>query len=130
MAHEAAELINECRKRAGALPSKRSFEWLGRGHGLNTLVNASELGDWDAEKGFWANEALLAKTQGIISRINDGGSGEIELEMGLKAFFVPSRGLVEGGYWRGRDEGQRVEFYLGFSYEGLRAWSVDDVEIV
>ena len=40
----------------------------------------------------------------------------------MKAFFVPAR----GNFRQGRSENQLVSFYLGFSFEGLRAWEVKD----
>lgn len=43
---------------------------------------------------------------------------------GLPAFFVPAKADVS----KGGDENARVTFYLGFSYDGLRAWSVEKSE--
>ena len=40
-----------------------------------------------------------------------------------RAFFVPAK----GGYSRGHSENRPVTFYLGFSYDGLRAWAVKDL---
>ena len=130
MGDEARELIGECRAISikSAFPRIRAFEWLGKRPGLKSLVNISELGDWDSSKGFWSNETLLRRVPGVVSRIQGPASGEVELANGLTAFFVPSRVMVEGGYVRGLHEGRRVEFYLGFSYEGLRAWSVGEME--
>ena len=126
MADEARELIDECKTVSvtTAFPRTRAFEWLGKQTGLKSLVNISELGEWDSNTGFWSDENLLRRVPGVVSRIRGPASGEIELSNGLIAFFVPSRVMVEGGYVQGLHEGRRVEFYLGFSYEGLRAWSV------
>ena len=128
MTNEARELMAECRAASVriAFPRSRSFEWLGMNSGLKALVNRSELGEWDNSKRFWANENLLRRVPGMVSRIQSPASGEIELPNGLTAFFVPSTVMVEGGYLPGLHEGRRVEFYLGFSYEGLRAWSVSE----
>lgn len=129
MASEAQDIIRECSRLAEALPHRtRAFEWLGKGTGWAALVHASSLGDWDHTKEFWADESLLRRVRGRISHIVTPGNGEIELPVGLKAFFVPSRGLVPGGYLRGQDIGREVEFYLGFSYDGLRAMRVSDVQ--
>ena len=126
MANEARELISECRVVSvrTAFPRTRTFEWLGNQSGLRALVNISELGSWDDAKKFWSNDHLLRRLPGVVSRIQSPASGEIELTNGLTAFFVPSIVGVEGGFVRGLHEGRQVEFYLGFSYEGLRAWSV------
>ena len=129
MTNEARELTAECRAASvrTAFPRSRSFEWLGNNSGLQALVNRSELGEWDNSKKFWSNEELLRRVPGVVSHIQGPASGEVELTNGLTAFFVPSTVMVEGGYLRGLHEGRRVEFYLGFSYEGLRAWSVSEV---
>lgn len=125
MAKEAQDLINECSGMVQYHPRRTSsFEWLGEKSGLQALVHESSLGDWDHSTDFWPNQHLLRRVSGRVSRIRGPGSGEIELPIGLKAFFVPSRGLVEGGYIRDRDIGREVEFCLGFSYVGLRAWQV------
>ena len=129
MASEAQELISECSRLAQPLPQRTiSFEWLGEKKGLQGLMHVSTLGEWDRSKEFWPNEGLLRRVRGRIARIQGPASGEIELTTGLKAFFVPSRGLIPGGYIPGQDIGSEVEFYLGFSYDGLRAWRVGDVE--
>ena len=126
MTNEARELIAECRAASvrTAFPRSRCFEWLGGNSGLKALVNRSELGEWDNSKKFWSNEIPLRRIPGVVSHIQSPASGEIKLTNGLTAFFVPSTVAVEGGYLRGLHERRRVEFYLGFSYEGLRAWSV------
>ena len=129
MTNEARELISQCRAVSvrTAFPRTRIFEWLGKLSGLRALVNINELQPWDDAKKFWSNEHLLRRVPGVVSRIQSPASGEIELTNGLTAFFVPSIVDVEGGLVRGLHEGRRVEFYLGFSYEGLRAWSVNAV---
>ena len=129
MADEARELGAECRALSvkASFPRTRAFEWLGHQTGLKALVNVNELGAWDSRKGFWSNEKLLRRVPGVVSRIRSPASGDIELANGLTAFFVPSTVMVDGGYVRGLHEGRQVEFYLGFSYEGLRAWSVSEV---
>ena len=132
MTNEARELMANCRAASvrTAFPRARAFEWLGKQSGLKALVNVSELGEWDNSKKFWFNEHLLRRVPGVVSRIQGPASGEIELANGLTAFFVPStvmvEGRFEGGFVRGLHEGRQVEFYLGFSYEGLRAWSVSE----
>jgi hypothetical protein len=52
-------------------------------------------------------------------------AGEVEILGGLKAFFVPGRvGLTEERFIN-----RAVELYLGFSYDGLRAWDVRETKI-
>lgn len=123
---ELPDLIKECSRSAQDLSrTTTSFEWLGKETGLAALVHFSTLGKWDVEKGFWSNTQHLKAVRGRIAKIHNQGNGEIELLSGLRVFFIPSR-AVSGGYIPGQDIGREVEFFLGFSYEGLRAWSVHD----
>ncbi len=99
----------------------RSHEWLGKGIGIGRLINSLELGEWDRESGFYADTSRLELVEGRVAQINAPESGIIELSScGLPVFFVPARAGVE----KGRDENEKLTFYLGFSYEGLRAWNV------
>jgi len=118
----ALRALEECRNRARfRRDSTRSFEWLGVGQGLKQLVHQDMLGEWDREADFWAKTGQLRRSEGVVSSISGPQAGEIELAGGLKAFFVPGvAGLVFG-----RGQNVRVTFFLGFSDEGLRAWSVE-----
>ena len=120
---QASRFIEECRNRTRFNRNRtKSLEWLGKGSGITRLVHHSQLGNWDRDKDFWENTSLLERAPGRIARIDAPQSGQIEVQGGLKAFFVPAR----GNYSRGRSENRAVTFYLGFSYEGLRAWEVKD----
>ena len=124
---EVRKFMRECGNLAQDLPrTTSSFEWLGNAPGLAALVHVSSLGPWDSGKAFWSDDTKLRMVRGRIAQIRNLGNGEIELPSGLQAFFVPSRGQVAGGYLVGQDIGREVEFYLGYSYDGLRAWSVHD----
>lgn len=129
VARELPDIIKECSNLAQNLSrTTTSFEWFGRETGLAALVHVSTLGNWDEEQKFWSNAQHLKAVRGRIAEIHNQGSGQIELPSGLRVFFVPSRGAVSGGYIPGQDIGREVEFFLGFSYDGLRAWSVHDPE--
>lgn len=120
---QANRFIEESRNRTRFNRNRtKSLEWLGKASGITRLVHHSQLGNWDRAKDFWENTSLLERALGRIARIDAPQSGEIEVEGGLKAFFVPAR----GDYSRGRSENRAVTFYLGFSYEGLRAWEIKD----
>lgn len=146
------EYIEECSRIAGSRENRTtSLEWLGRGIGINQLVHHSELGDWDKDKNFWSETARLKKVEGRITKYIGPQAGEIEVEgTGLKAFFVPAKGISDRGASQIReiildnedvveqttmfttgfdkdDVGKRVDFYLGFSYDGLRAWVVNAI---
>ncbi|HEU5377458.1 MAG TPA: RNA-binding domain-containing protein [Ktedonobacteraceae bacterium] len=121
---DARRYIEECRQKARFRRNRtKSLEWLGVETGISRLVYYSELGKWLTDKDFWENTQYLARVQGRIARIDGPQSGQIEIEGGLYAFFVPAR----GDYSTGRSENKPVDFYLGFSYDGLRAWEVKDV---
>lgn len=100
--------------------SKISFEWLGKGNGLDTFVHQADLGEWSEKDGFWENSSLLARIDGIVVSLSGPHAGEIELPGGLRAFFVPGTTDLT----KGRDLNVTVTCFIGFSYEGLRAWSV------
>ena len=129
VSHELPDIVRECGNLAQNLSrTTTSFEWLGKETGLAALVHVSTLGKWDEEQEFWSNAQHLKTVRGRIAEIRHQGSGQIELPSGLRVFFVPSRGAVSGGYIAGQDIGREVEFFLGFSYDGFRAWSVHDPE--
>jgi hypothetical protein len=118
----AEDLIKQSSQKARDRRNRtRSFEWLGKGEGLERLVHYTELGEWDKTKDFYGETSRLARVEGRITQINAPEAGTIELKScGLHAFFVPAK----SGARKGRDENRLVTFYLGFSYDGLRAWSV------
>src|SRR5260370_33775722 len=103
-----------------------SFGWLGKGGELHRLKHHTDLGNFDGEK-FYQDTSLLERVTGIVRYIEDPGSGIIELDCGIEAFFVPSR-VYPQGLQKGIDEYTGVSFYLGFSYSGLRAWRVRRLE--
>ena len=128
--NQVSSLIEECVRETRTLSrTSSSFEWLGNQSGLGGIVHRSTLGKWDEENYFWGNTDRLKRLRGHIARIRNQGNGEIELPSGLRAFFAPSRGEVQGGYITGQDIGLEVEFYLAFTYDGLQAWSVRDPEV-
>ena len=121
----ALKFVGECRALARNRRNRtKSLEWLGSGNGLARLVHHSELGKWDEkDKDYWETPTTLARVKGRISRIDGNQAGQIELSGGLEAFFVP----VREGFSKDRSENVRVDFNLGFSYDGLRAWDVKPV---
>ena len=97
----------------------RSYEWLSDGPGISRLVHQSRLGDWDRDRGFWKNTAPLTRIRGRVARINGPQAGFIELVGGLEAFFVPAKSGLSSG-----SENTPVLAFLGFSYDGPRAWDI------
>ncbi|MDP2858548.1 MAG: hypothetical protein Q8P50_11305 [Bacillota bacterium] len=120
-ATKSAQYLEECRSLAGFRRHRNtSYEWVGRGKGLQRLVDHRQLGDWDDAVEFWGSTEGLGRLTGRIGRIRGPQAGEIRLVGDLDAFFVPAK----GSFARGRDENIPVSFYLGFSYDGPRAWMV------
>jgi tetratricopeptide (TPR) repeat protein len=116
--------MEECRQMARFRRNRtNSFEWLGSGSGINSLVHHSELGQWKTDVEFWERTEKLIRVRGRVNRVNAPQQGYIELKGGLLAFYVPAR----SNHSKGRSENQPVDFYLGFSYDGLRAWEVKDI---
>ncbi|MCL4205920.1 MAG: putative DNA binding domain-containing protein [Pirellulaceae bacterium] len=116
---DAERALDECRSLARYRRDRSlTFEWMGPGTGISRLVHQSQLGDW--ADGFWANSATLVRLDGRIAAIDAPQKGRIELENGLSAFFVPT----VGGFHKGRDENVAVTCFVGFSYDGVRAWEV------
>lgn len=120
------QLLKEGKEKSMKLPNSTfAFDWMGEGEELTRLVHFSRLGEFDRERGFYPNESLLVRVPGTVAKINTGQSGWLELKCGLTAFFVPHERRRAGSVqFVDRDINREVEFYLGFSYEGLRAWSV------
>jgi hypothetical protein len=118
----ALRFIDECRAAARFRRNRtKSFEWLGVGRSVGRLVHHSQLGEWNAEREFWENTSSLARIAGRIARVEGPQAGVIDIQGGLHAFFVPAR----GGY-QSASVNRPVTVYLGFSYDGPRAWEVRD----
>lgn len=100
---------------------KISFEWYGGDEGVQSLVSSTELGQWINT--FWSDTSKLKRVEGRVTMIQGPEAGYITLESGLVAFYVPGR----AEHHKGESENRRVNFYLGFSYDGLRAWQVEDI---
>ena len=112
--------LEECRERTSFRRNRhRSYEWLGKGRNIACLVHQSHLGDWDHGRDFWKNPGPLKRIQGRVARINGPQAGYIEFEGGLQAFFVPARSGLSLG-----SENTPVLAFLGFTYNGPRAWDI------
>jgi hypothetical protein len=118
---KAILLSKESAARAGMIRHRtKSYEWLGHGTGLKALVHHSQLGNWDTEHDFWENTELLKRINGIVKEIHAPQKGTLVLQGDLEAFFVPAKTNMT----KGKDKNRRITCYLGFSYDGLRAWDV------
>ncbi|HXO28468.1 MAG TPA: hypothetical protein VOA80_14060 [Thermoanaerobaculia bacterium] len=122
---EAELFMAECRQIArGRRNRTKSFEWVGKGAGPLALVHQAELGEWREDLDFWSSTERLKRLDGRISKIEAPQSGEIELDGGVFAFFVPAGRVGRGEFSKGRHENAAISCFVGFSYDGLRAWDV------
>ena len=123
-AKDAEQVLEECRRLAQFRRDRtRSFEWIGSGEGIGALIHQSLLGEWEDD--FWGATESLVRIRGRIKEIGGPQRGLIEMRSGVEAFFVPGR----SGFHSGRDENAPVDFHLGFSYDGPRAWNVQRTEV-
>lgn len=111
--------LDECRRFGRVQRRQWSFEWLGIDGRSHPLVHFSELGTQRfTPTGFWSRPQQLRRVTGIIEEIQSPQSGKVRiLESNLTAFFTP-----RNQFRQTRDINKAIDFYLGFSYEGLRAW--------
>ena len=113
-------VLEECRGLARYRRDRtRSLEWIGDGSGIAKLVHQSQLGEWRGD--FREFAGLLTRVEGRVKSIDGPQKGTIMVTGGLEAFFVPARSDIHAG----RDENTLVTCYLGFSYDGPRAWAVE-----
>ncbi|MGW4947242.1 P-loop NTPase [Actinoplanes sp. NPDC004185] len=111
--------IEKASKLARSANSQWSYEWMGVTPEWCPLAHFSELGEWSGS--FWNYVAPLKRVSGVIQDIEGPQFGTIRVGEGrLMARFNPRE-----RFRRARDENALVDFFLGFSYEGLRAWEVD-----
>jgi hypothetical protein len=111
---------DECAKRSIGRKN-HSYVWLARNPSWCPLIADSDLGEWDKHKRFWGDTGLLQRVNGVIDVVHGPAAGVIALPGGkVKVFFVP----VAGGFLENADEGAAVNFFLGFSVTGARAWDV------
>ncbi len=119
---KAKEFIEQTSRMVREDPDRHfSSEWLGTGDGLRRIVPYHVLGRWDEE---FREGSRLTLVKGRVASIRRPEQGWIELDSGLRAFFVPSHGYQGDAFLADRDENEQVEFFLAFSYDGLAAWSV------
>lgn len=102
----AINLFNEMR-RLGGYTSTNIREWYSKAP--HHITKYSELSQDDYPES-------LIPVEGQVFSYDHEGSAFIMLDCGLKAFFKPVTSKLDK-----RCLNRRVQFYLGFSYEGLRA---------
>lgn len=112
---DAVKLIAESKQKARSLSNNTyCHEWYGLNHEMRRLVSGR-----DVKGGLHDDRCELVR--GIVTNWANYGDGEITIRNAnqLKVFFNPSETKITEDYLN-----QEVEFYLGFSYDGLRAKNV------
>ena len=103
-----------------------SYEWFAKEPAWCPLTHVSELGERrknpESDEEFFENTETLARVRGKIDSIKGPQAGLVRLGPKTTAFFLPGKKFSES-----RHLNSIVEFYVGFSYEGLRAWVADFV---
>jgi hypothetical protein len=96
-----------------------SYEWFAKWPTWCPLAHVSELGERkkDQDQEFFENTEPLARVRGTIDSIKGPQAGQVRLGPRTLAFFLPGTKFSES-----RHLNAVVEFYVGFSYDGLRAW--------
>jgi hypothetical protein len=98
------------------------YEWMASQAAPCPLAHFTELGQWDTAKNDYPPQgaAKLKVLSGVIEEILGPEKGWIRLgPKKLRAFFPPRKDFSQAEH-----AGREVEFYLGFTYEGFRAYGV------
>lgn len=116
------QFLEHCRRLAQNKNRSWSFEWVADSEPAPSLVHFTELGPrLPGADSFFRRPYLLHRLQGVIERIDGRQAGRIRVMPGtLTAHFVPRSKFLQT-----RDINATVDFFLGFSYDGLRAWEVE-----
>jgi cold shock CspA family protein len=103
----AFNLIKECKAKGKS--NITILEWYGKGSDLTKFVSRNSVGTETKEE-------KLELVQGYFTEYLHDGSGKITIADKLEVFFSPTQAKLTSS-----DLNKKVEFYLGFSYDGLRA---------
>lgn len=104
---DAYNLIKECRGKGKS--NIKIFEWCGKGDGLAKFVSRNSISPENKEE-------KLELVEGYFTDYIHDGNGKITIEDKLEVFFSPTQAKLTSS-----DVNKPVQFFLGFSYDGLRA---------
>jgi hypothetical protein len=102
-------------------------EWIGSVENTLGLFNHAAVGTWDkANQFFEKTPAQLVRLKGKVVKYLDKSQGFIELgNTGIEVFYVPGK---VGHLSSDRDRNRPVDFFVGFNYDGARAFEVYNLE--
>ncbi len=95
-----------------------SHEWLAVEPEYCPIISHRDVGEWDPQVHFFKDTTRLAMVKGTIESIKPQ-AGYVRLGRVLRAFFRPPPTIRESSHLNAV-----VYFYLGFSFDGFRAWGV------
>lgn len=99
------------------------IEWVGMNINTPLLINNRQVGKWNKGKHFFdSTPTKLTRLKGKVTKYLDRNKGFIEIEnIGIEVMYQPGR------FDHFSDNAQKqtkVDFYLGFNYDGARAFEV------
>lgn len=95
-----------------------SLNWFGWVPQKCPLLDNNGLGGWNERRNFYNKPELLRRVNGTIKNIQGPQAGTIHIDGIIPVFFPPGT-----NFFKDKDEGEKVNFFLGFGYEGLHAWN-------
>lgn len=117
-ADELSEKLSLMQSKSQYFGARRSIvDWYGTGEGLQALVHRAQVATW--ERSTDDPPAILARVPGRVLSIRSNTSGVLELQSGLQAFFTPA-----AAGFHAEETNEPVTAVIGFSLDGLQAWSV------
>lgn len=102
-------------------------EWLGFKDNSIVLVNNKDIGRWNKEKQFFedGNHRFLYRVNGKVVKYNRPQEGFIEIAgSGILVIYQPGK---FGHYHSDAEKGTLVECYIGFNFDGARAFQVSNI---
>lgn len=98
-------------------------EWVGYVNDNSILINNKQIGIWNRDKQFFDTESnKLLKLKGKVQKYISRTQGYLEIEnVGIKVMYQPA---LCNHFSDDAQKGTKVEFFLGFNYDGARAFEV------
>lgn len=101
-------------------------EWVGFNNENAVLINNKQIGVWKRDKQFFEAEPnKLLRLKGKVIKYTSRSQGYLEIDnVGIQVMYQPA---LCNHYSDDAQKGTRVEFYVGFNYDGARAFEVKNI---
>ncbi|MBL7818011.1 MAG: hypothetical protein JNL70_23580 [Saprospiraceae bacterium] len=101
-------------------------EWVGTDNNKSILLNHKQVGKWIRDNRFFETSPLnLLKLKGRVIKYLSRTQGFIEVEgCGIQVMYQPA---LCNHFSDDAQKGTRVEFFVGFNYDGARAFEVKNI---